>query len=109
MKMPVELQYGDFGCADPEVEARTGQTNYNVKILMWITKDTTGETKPQNISLGVVYDEGMRCCMKGASNIAYLEKISQEEMEAILTDFDPIEVPALYFLYDFYSLDFLHF
>ena len=47
--------------------------------------------------------------MKGASNIAYLEKISQEEMEAILTDFDPIEVPALYFLYDFYSLDFLHF
>ena len=43
IKMPVELQYGDFGCADPEVEKRTGQTNYNVKILMWITKDTTGE------------------------------------------------------------------
>ena len=42
--------------------------------------------------------------MKGASNIAYLEKISQEEMEAILSDFDPIEVPALCFLNDFYFL-----
>ena len=43
MKLPIELQYGDFGCADPEVEKRTGQANYNVQILMWITKDTTSE------------------------------------------------------------------
>ena len=43
MEFPVELQYGDFGCADPEVEKRTNQRNYNVKILMWISKDTTTE------------------------------------------------------------------
>ena len=37
--------------------------------------------------------------MKGAANISCLEKISQQEMEAILSDFDPIEVMALYFLH----------
>ena len=39
--------------------------------------------------------------MKEAANISGLEKIGQEEMEAILTDFDPIEVMDLYFLYRF--------
>ena len=43
MKFPVELQYGDFGCADPAVEERTGEKKYNVKIMMWITKDTAAE------------------------------------------------------------------
>ena len=43
MKFPVELQYGDFGCADPEVEKKTEQTTYNVKIMMWISKDTSAE------------------------------------------------------------------
>ena len=42
-EFPVELQYGDFGCADPEVEKRTEQSNYNVKIMMWISKETTAE------------------------------------------------------------------
>lgn len=32
MKFPIELQYGDFGCADPEVEKRTEPKKYNVKI-----------------------------------------------------------------------------
>ena len=43
MEFHVELQYGDFGCADPEVEKRTKERNYNVKIMMWISKDTTTE------------------------------------------------------------------
>ena len=43
MKFPVELHYGDFGVADPEVERRTEQSSYNVKILMWITKDAIAE------------------------------------------------------------------
>ena len=43
MKFPMELEYGDFGCADPEVERRTEQDRYNVKIMMWVTKDTAAE------------------------------------------------------------------
>ena len=43
MKFPMELQYGDFGRADPEVEKRTEQGNYNVKIMIWISRDTTAE------------------------------------------------------------------
>ena len=35
--------------------------------------------------------------MKGAANISCLEKITEQEMEAILNDFDSIEVMAQYF------------
>ena len=35
--------------------------------------------------------------MKGAAKISSLEKITEEDMEAILNDFDPIEVMAQYF------------
>ena len=65
------------------------------------------QTKPQNTALGVVYDEGRRCCMKGAADISGLEKISQQEMETILNDFDPIEVLAPYFL-SFFSFFVMH-
>ena len=43
MKFPIELEYGDFGLADAEVERRTEHNKYNVKIMMWITKDTAAE------------------------------------------------------------------
>ena len=41
---------------------------------------------------GVVYDEGKRLCMKGMTNISCWEKITEQEMEAILNDCDPVEV-----------------
>ena len=37
--------------------------------------------------------------MKGAAKISGLEKITEEDMEAILNDFDPIEVMAQYFYF----------
>ena len=42
--------------------------------------------------------------MKGAANISCLEKITEQEMEAILNDFDSIEVMAQYFHSDLCTL-----
>ena len=42
---------------------------------------------------GVVYDEGRRCSMKGMAKLSGLEKITEEELEIIKADFDPIEAP----------------
>ena len=42
--------------------------------------------------------------MKGAAKISSLEKITEEDMEAILNDFDPIEVMAQYFYFYIYIL-----
>ena len=49
--------------------------------------------------------------MKGAAKISCLEKITEEEMEAILNDFDPIEVMAQYFSFyiSIYRLIYLSF
>ena len=43
--------------------------------------------------LGVVYEEGRRCSMKGMARLSALEKITEEELEIIRNDFDPIEAP----------------
>ena len=43
--------------------------------------------------LGVVYEEGRRCSMKGMARLSGLEKITEEELEIIRNDFDPIEAP----------------
>ena len=43
--------------------------------------------------LGVIYAEGRKCSMKGFTGIAGLEKISEEEFDKIMNDFDPIEAP----------------
>ena len=45
------------------------------------------------VDLGVVYAEGMKCSMKGMVGVSGLEKISEEEYEEIMNDFDPIEAP----------------
>ena len=43
--------------------------------------------------LGVIFEEGRKCSMKGFTGIAGLEKISEEEFDKIMNDFDPIEAP----------------
>ena len=42
----------------------------------------------------MIYDEGRKCSLKGFSGIAELEKITEEEFEKIMNDFDPIEAPS---------------
>ena len=43
--------------------------------------------------LGVIFDEGRKCSMKGFTGIAGLEKITAKEFEEIMNDFEPIEAP----------------
>ena len=43
--------------------------------------------------LGVIFDEGRKCSMKGFTGIAGLEKITEKEFEEIMNDFEPIEAP----------------
>ena len=50
-----------------------------------------GVSAQQNIEYhehGVVYAEGRKCSMKGMAGVSGLEKISAEEYEEIMNDFD---------------------
>jgi len=98
---PLDVEYGDFGEADPEVQKRSGMKNYNVKLTINYIgdvneedkKDESEKKKMEFVDLGVVYAEGMKCSMKGMVGVSGLEKISEEEYEEIMNDFDPIEAP----------------
>ena len=41
----------------------------------------------------IVYDGGRNAALKGTPVFASLEKITEEELEEIRNDFDPIEAP----------------
>ena len=97
------LSFSSAGEADPKVEERAGggKTN-NIKLILSIVPNADEETeeaeddeqkKGQFANLGVVFDEGKQVAMKGATGLASLSKITEEEMEEILNDCDPIEAP----------------
>ena len=57
-------------------------------------EEDSDTAKPgQFIDLGILYDEGRKVVMKGGAGIASLEKITEEELEELLNDCDPIEAP----------------
>jgi len=96
----VQVEYGDFGEADPEVEKRSKDKIYNVKITISIVdpqqekeKEEDGGAKNTYSDLGVIFDEGRKCSMKGFTGKAGLEKITKKEFEEIMNDFEPIEAP----------------
>jgi len=94
----MKIEYGDFGEADEEVEKRSGGKHYNVKLTINFTdqdieKDSGDTQKIKFSDLGVIFDEGRKCSIKGFAGIAGLEKITEEEVEKIMNDFDPIEAP----------------
>jgi len=99
----IKIEYGDFGEADPEVEKRSEGKTYNVKLTVSIgdtekeeKKEEDGEgdaPKMEFSDLGVIFDGGRKCSMKGFTGIAGLEKITKEEFEEIMNDFEPIEAP----------------
>jgi len=94
---PVTIEYGQFGEADPEVEKISGMKCYNVKMTIHMPgseKEAESEKKKMEIcDLGVIYDNGKRCSMKGFTGRSSLEKITEVELEEIMNDFDPIEAP----------------
>ena len=89
------------GEADPEIEEIAGglKTN-NIKLILSIVPIAEEEDddddelkKGQFVNIGVLFDEGRQVAMKGATGVATLRKITEEELEEILNDCDPIEAP----------------
>ena len=76
-----------LGEADPAVQERSGDKSYNMKLTMLYKKSV------EFSDLGILYDMGRRCCMKGMAGVASLEKITEEQMEEIMNDCDPIDAP----------------
>ena len=115
MKFPMVVKYGEFGEwaasilevviqlllsgeADPEVEEISGQKINNIKMILSlapIEDDDDLETlKPgQFATLGVIHEEGRRVTMKGQTGLGSLIKITEQELEELLNDWDPIEAP----------------
>jgi len=83
---PMKIEYGDFGEADSVVQERSGGKHYNVKL-------TISFFGADLVDLGVVFDEGRQCSMKGIAGVSGLVKITEEDLERIRNDFDPIEAP----------------
>jgi len=80
-----KITVGDFGAADPEVVKATGMENYNIEIkMMW------GQGLKE---LGIVSEDGMQITTKGHMGVAKLSWATNEEIEAMLNDGDPIEAP----------------
>merc|ERR1719320_2422299 len=103
IEYPMEAEYGDFGQSDPVVEERSGNKTYNAKFTLRFTVDNNEDKKENKdevvvnmrefISFGVIFAKGARCYMKGFTGVSGLEKITDEELEEIMNDFDPIEAP----------------
>jgi len=101
----MKIEYGDFGEADAEVQKRSGEKTYNVKLTTGFMdkeeninkEEEKGEDSDLKMfefeNLGVIFDEGRKCSMKGFAGISGLEKITKEEFDKIMNDFDPIEAP----------------
>ena len=89
-----------LGEAATEVKEKAGSDKYNVKLIISIiptaedeTEDEDNKNSNQGIDLGIIYDEGRQVALKGMMGLADLKKITEEELEEILNDFDPIEAP----------------
>ena len=97
------LSFSSLGEADPEIEEKAGGIKtYNIKLILSIVpiseekeeeEDDDELKKGQFVNLGILYDEARQVAMKGSTGVATLRKITQEELEEILNDCDPIETP----------------
>ena len=97
------LSFSSLGEADPEIEEKAGGIKtYNIKLILSIVpiseekeeeEDDEELKKGQFVNLGILYDEARQVVMKGSTGVATLRKITQEELEEILNDCDPIETP----------------
>merc|ERR1719427_995517 len=101
---PMKIEYGDFGETDPEVEKRSGEKHYNVKLTISLVGDEeeaeeTKKEEPEKVKkmefsdLGVFYDGGRKCSMKGMAGVSGLVKITEDDLERIMNDFEPMEAP----------------
>ena len=89
-----------LGEAATEIKEKAGSDKYNIKLIISMiptaeaeTEDEDNENPSQVTDLGIIYDEGRQVALKGMMGLADLKKITEEELEEILNDFDPIEAP----------------
>ena len=74
-----------------------GVKRYNIKLTTTFAPSLQAEgskqKKVQFESLGVVFDEGRQVALKTFTGVSRWRKITEEDLEIILNDCDPIEAP----------------
>ena len=75
-------------------EKLENQCKYNVKFTIPdnLNKEATERLYQLPIEYGVISDDGTNCYVEG-QKIYQVVKISNEEYDALMNDFDPIEAP----------------
>ena len=75
-------------------EKQENQRKYNVKFTIPdnLNKEATERLYQLPIEYGVISDDGTNCYVEG-QKIYQFVKISNEEYDAMINDFDPIEAP----------------
>ena len=101
-KNVLNLRWGCSGLAAPELQKAAGglRTN-NIKLIITIepgpeeakNEEDSQQKTGQLVSLGIMFDEGRQVAIKAFTGVATLRKITREEVEKILNDWDPIEAP----------------
>jgi len=95
-KLKTTLQYGDFGDASSNVQDKLGKCKYNMKLNFEFDsgeKNENGEAKSMEFEdFGVIVEEGNKVYLDGMVPY-HVEKISDEQYEALENDFDDIEAP----------------
>merc|ERR1719312_84482 len=93
IEYPMIIEYGDFGEADPKVEKISGIETYNVKFIVRFPegqREVEREGKDEEHKkiefdfLGVIFDDGRKCSMKGFNGISGLIKITEDELDEIM-------------------------
>jgi len=92
------FNYGDFGEAIDEIKEKTGIDNYNVEMKMLWNEQLGDGFKEWVLAfseLGIITENGEKCVSKsaGGMGVVELQKISEEEANIIINDYDPIEAP----------------
>jgi len=92
------FNYGDFGEAIDEIKEKTGIDNYNVEMKMLWNEQLGDGFKEWVLAfseLGIITENGEKCVSKSAGGMGVVElhKISEEEANIIMNDYDPIDAP----------------
>ena len=82
----IDIKFGDFGEADPEIVKATGQKYYNLQLTYTARGMEVNEP-------GVISKDGLNITLKGVMGTCELEWITEEEAAALEADGDPIEAP----------------
>ena len=84
--IPVAIEYGEFGEADPKISETTGQSTYSAEVT--ITND--GQTFKER---GAITENGIKLTTKSMMGVCEYEWITEEEAAELLADGDPIDAP----------------